>query len=66
MGFLTPKAPKPVTPATPPTPAAAPIRFGTGPNSQMDFSQNPASLISTSPSGLKRKALVNKVSLIGG
>jgi hypothetical protein len=64
MGFLTPKTPKPVPPAN------APINARDVPqtpfNTSLDFGSNPASLISTSPSGLKRKAMVNKISLIGG
>lgn len=61
MGFLSaPKAPKPVPPANAPllakeTPLTLPDQpFGVG------------SLISTSPSGLRRKASTQRTSLIGG
>ena len=64
MGFLTPKTPKPVPPANPPS---QPIRVPAGTiDNSLDFGANPSSLISTSPSGLKRKAQTQKISLIGG
>jgi hypothetical protein len=64
MGFLTPKTPKPVAPANPPS---QPLRAPTSPlDNSFDFGTSPSSLISTSPSGLKRKASTNKISLIGG
>lgn len=62
MSFLSPpKPPKPVPPANPPT---TPIftKPDLGPNPLLQ----PSSLISTSSSGLKRKASTQKISLIGG
>jgi hypothetical protein len=64
MGFLTPKAPKVPTPANTPL---SPLSVPQSPlDSSLDFGTNPSSLISTSASGLKRKAQINKISLIGG
>jgi hypothetical protein len=60
MGFLAPKAPKP------PTPANNPILAKDTPNALSDTPYGTGSLISTSPSGLKRKASTQRTSLIGG
>jgi hypothetical protein len=64
MGFLSPpKPPKPVPPANP---AASPIT-SRGPKPALGTDPYGAgSLITTSASGLKRKATVSRVSLIGG
>lgn len=61
MGFLKPKTPKA------PTPANAPQIASETPQSTdyIPFG-GPGSLISTGPSGLKRKANVQRTSLIGG
>lgn len=64
MGFLVPKAPKPPTIPPPPTPASNPI-VAKSDNQSTDFT-GAGSLISTSPSGLRRKATTQRVSLIGG
>jgi len=61
MGFLKPKVPKPVTPANNPILA----RDTSQPLDDMGFT-GPGSLITTGPSGLKRKASTQRTSLIGG
>jgi hypothetical protein len=64
MGFLapkTPKVPKPVPPANPPS---SPIDMKDKPVTDWAFA--PGSLISTSASGLRRKANTQRTSLIGG
>lgn len=63
MSFLKP--PKPPTPPAPATPPSTPLiaKDSGGPQ---DTSYGLGSLISTSPSGLKRKASTQRVSLIGG
>ena len=63
MGFLKP--PKPPKVAPPPTPASNPI-IARGSRTEDTSFIAPASLISTSAQGLKRKAQTQKVSLIGG
>lgn len=60
MGFIAPKTPRP------PTPANEPILAKDVPLDLPDSAYGAGSLISTSPSGLKRKASTQKVSLIGG
>lgn len=66
MGFLAPKPPKIPPAAKPPTPASNPI-FAKDP---LFPANNNAyglgSLITTSSSGLKRKASTQRTSLIGG
>ena len=57
MGFLMPKPPKP------PKPANEPILAKDTPQ-PLDFPD--ASLITTGPFGLKRKASTQRISLIGG
>lgn len=58
--FSKPKLPDTPTPAAPPTSADAGI--SAPPNESAGYS----SLVSTGPSGLKRKAKTSKSSLIGG
>jgi hypothetical protein len=65
MGFLVPKQPKPPKIPPPPTPASNPI-IAKGAEQSNDPLLGPGSLISTSSSGLKRKAATQRVSLIGG
>lgn len=62
MGFLSPKVkvPKPVPPAN------APIVAKDTPQPLNDMPFGVGSLISTSSSGLKRKASTQRTSLIGG
>lgn len=60
MGFLSPKAPKPVPPAN------APIIARDTPQPLGFQPFGPGSLISTSSTGLKRKASTQRTSLIGG
>ncbi len=62
MGFLMPKpkVPKPVPPAN------NPIIARDTPQPLADSPFTPASLISTSTSGLKRRADTQRTSLIGG
>jgi hypothetical protein len=64
MSFLAPKPPKVPPAAKPPTPASNPI-FAKD-NVDTSFVAGPSSLISTSSSGLKRKASTQRTSLIGG
>jgi hypothetical protein len=66
MGFLTPKPPKVPPPPTPANTPTSPLVPSGSIDSNLDFGASPSSLISTSPSGLKRKAQINKISLIGG
>jgi hypothetical protein len=61
--FKKPKVPKPVPPATP---ASNPIIARGSASASDDLPFGLSSLISTSSSGLKRKANTQKVSLIGG
>jgi hypothetical protein len=65
MGFLMPKTPKPPVVPPPPTPASNPI-VAKGSESSNDPFTGVGSLISTSASGLRRKASTQRVSLIGG
>lgn len=60
MGFIKPKVPEP--PAAPNTPVAA----DAGTLDSIGGMKGLASLIATGNSGLKRKAAVQKTSLIGG
>lgn len=63
MSFLKP--PKPPTPPAPATPPSTPL-IAKGQGAPQDNLYGPSSLITTSPSGLKRKANTQRVSLIGG
>ena len=63
MGFLSPKPPKPVPP---PNPASSPITAKTDTGGLPNIPFGVGSLITTSSSGLKRKASTQRVSLIGG
>lgn len=65
MGFLIPKQPKPPAVPPAPTPAANPITAKSS-NASPPDPFGAGSLISTSSSGLKRKADTQRVSLIGG
>lgn len=61
MGFLKPKVPKA---PPPPNAAVSPIEASAG--MEESLTDQPASLISTSSQGLKRKPETQRVSLIGG
>lgn len=61
MGFLKPKVPKP-DPA--PNQPVDPIDTST--DMKNEFASAPTSLIRTSGSGLKRKPMTQRTSLIGG
>ena len=63
MGFMSPKVPKA---PKPPTPAANPIFAKDTPEGMENIPFGIGSLISTSASGLKRKANTQRTSLIGG
>jgi hypothetical protein len=65
MGFLAPKPPKVPAPAKPPTPASNPIFAKDDVDAGLG-AYGPGSLITTSSSGLKRKASTQRTSLIGG
>jgi hypothetical protein len=60
MGFMKPKTPKA------PTPANVPVLAKDVESPLPDSPYGWGSLISTSPSGLKRKASTQRTSLIGG
>ncbi len=64
MSFF--KKPKVPTPAAAPNPASNPIIAKDTPDAIPDIPLGPGSLISTSTSGLKRKATTQRTSLIGG
>jgi hypothetical protein len=62
MGFLAPKIPKPDAPANPAQSASA-----GGPTAdEIGLASQARSLIGTSSQGLKRKAMTQRTSLIGG
>jgi hypothetical protein len=63
MGFLMPKQPKVPKPVPP---ANSPILARDTPSPITDIPFNVGSLITTSSSGLKRKASTQRTSLIGG
>lgn len=60
MGFLKPKIP---TPAPPPNPAMTPVQVKLP---EENLSPSVGSLIGTSARGLKRRAVTQRSSLIGG
>lgn len=66
MGFLSPKPPKIPPAPKPPTPASNPIFAKESANPFAGGPFGPGSLITTSSSGLKRKASTQRTSLIGG
>lgn len=63
MGFLKPKIPDPIPP---PNPASTPVSPEVLSNNSGGLAPASASLISTSVSGLKRRASTQRTSLIGG